>query len=355
MDWQGGDAVTVVYLDSVFVLNGVMDYFLLLATACLAGVPLRRMRFALAAVLGGLYAAAVFLPGCGALASIPGKALAGAAMALAAYGPDRKLPRLMLLLLLVSCGFAGCVLGLGMASGGVPMANGVFYTDVDVRVLLMAAGAAYVVLSVVFRASARQALNGTLTHAVLCWGDRKVELTALCDTGNGLRDPATGNPVLVACAERLRELWPPELRPFLTDRALEHPAEVLARLPSERTRFRLIPYRTVGVPSGLLLAVRTDRCVIGGRRMERLLVALSPTTLGDGFDALWGELERSEQDDHFTYPAAKGFEASGAAAGERCPLHWWQRHAAAAPVPGAGGGAGGPHRGGVGPSDADRT
>ena len=94
--------MTVVYLDSVFVLNGLMDYFLLLATAYLAGVPLRRRRFALVGVLGGLYAAAVFLPGCGALASVPGKMLAGAAMALAAYGPDRKLPRLILLLLLVS-------------------------------------------------------------------------------------------------------------------------------------------------------------------------------------------------------------------------------------------------------------
>ena len=345
--------MTVVYLDSVFVLNGVMDYFLLLATACLAGVPLRRWRFALAGALGGLYAAAVFLPGCGALASVPGKILAGAAMALAAFGQDRKLPRLMLLLLLVSCGFAGCVLGLGLASGGVPMANGVFYTDVDVRVLLMAAGAAYAVLSVVFRASARQAVSGTLTHVTLCWGDRRAELTALCDTGNGLRDPATGNPVLVACAGRLGQLWPPELRPFLTDRALVHPAEALARLPSERTRFRLIPYRAVGVPSGMLLAVRTDWCVIGGRRMERLVVALSPTELGEGFSALWGELERSEKDDHFTYSAANGAEAAGTAAGGRRPLHWRQRHAAAAPVPGAGGGAGGPHRGGGSPPDAD--
>ena len=292
--------MTVVYLDSVFVLNGVMDYFLLLAAAHLAGVPLRRGRFAMGALLGGLYAAAVFLPGCGVLASIPGKILSGAVMALIAYGPGRKLPRLILLLLLVSCGFAGCVLGLGLASGGMPMANGVFYTDVDVRVLLIAAGAAYTVLTVVFRASARQAFDGVLTHVTLCWGERRSDLTALCDTGNGLRDPATGNPVLVACGGRLRELWPPELRPFLTEQALEHPAEVLARLTAERTRFRLIPYRAVGVSSGMLLAVRTDWCVIGGRRLERLLVALSPTELGDGFDALWGELERSEKDDHFT-------------------------------------------------------
>ena len=35
---EGGMAVTVVYLDSVFFLNGVMDYLLLLCTARLAGI-----------------------------------------------------------------------------------------------------------------------------------------------------------------------------------------------------------------------------------------------------------------------------------------------------------------------------
>ena len=44
--------MTVVYVDSVFLLNGAMDYLLLLCTARLAGLRLRRGRYALAAVLG---------------------------------------------------------------------------------------------------------------------------------------------------------------------------------------------------------------------------------------------------------------------------------------------------------------
>lgn len=60
--------MTVVYLDRVVLLNLAVDYLLLLATARLAGLPLRRGRLALAAALGALYAAAVFLPGCRMLA-----------------------------------------------------------------------------------------------------------------------------------------------------------------------------------------------------------------------------------------------------------------------------------------------
>ena len=39
--------MTVIYIDSVFVLNALMDYLLLLAAARLAGLPLRRGRYLL--------------------------------------------------------------------------------------------------------------------------------------------------------------------------------------------------------------------------------------------------------------------------------------------------------------------
>lgn len=60
--------MTVVYLDRVVLLNLAVDYLLLLATARLAGLPLRRRRLGLCAALGAAYAAAVFLPGCRELA-----------------------------------------------------------------------------------------------------------------------------------------------------------------------------------------------------------------------------------------------------------------------------------------------
>ena len=41
----GGVTVTVVYIDSLFLLNLIVDYLLLLGAARLAGEPLRRLRF----------------------------------------------------------------------------------------------------------------------------------------------------------------------------------------------------------------------------------------------------------------------------------------------------------------------
>ena len=44
--------MTVVYVDSVFVLNALMDYLLALSVGRLAGIPLRRGRYLLAGLLG---------------------------------------------------------------------------------------------------------------------------------------------------------------------------------------------------------------------------------------------------------------------------------------------------------------
>lgn len=285
--------MTVVYIDSVFLLNSLMDAIVLLATAHLGGIPMKRGRCFLAAVFGGCYAAAVFLPGGKSLASLPGKLTAGMLMALIAFGWERRILRLILLFFAVSCGLAGCVMALGMMAGGVPVENGIFYTNVDAGVLLIASAAAYIVLTVVFRASAGNRLKGLLVPVTLAWGDRRVRLTALCDTGNALRDPATGRPVLVAETLRVRELFPAELRSMLASGALYAPADLLGRLGESRVRFRLIPYQAVGVTGGMLLAVRTDWGEVGGKRYDRLMVALSPTELGDGFTALWGSWEGS--------------------------------------------------------------
>lgn len=351
--------MTVVYVDSVFTLNTVMDYLVIAAAAKLSGISLRRGRYLLAAVFGGAYAVSVFLPGCGVFGSWPGKIAAGAVMAAIAFAGERRLLRLTLLVFALSCALAGCVLALALLTDScVPMAGGVFYTDVDSRVLLLSAGGAYVVLTVVFRTAARHGVRGELVPVRICLGNATAELTALCDTGNTLRDPVTGRPVLVASCRSLQLLWPVRLRRVLTEHSLRAPADLLELLHLEEPelRFRLIPYSAVGVNGGLLLAFRSDWTEIGGTRYEGLPVAISPTELGTGYGALWGMTARTggnhgKLEKHTAQTAG----ADRSAAGHAGSLHRGKRHATPAPVPGTGGGAAGAPERRECPQGTDRT
>lgn len=349
--------MTVIYIDSVFVLNALMDYLLLLCAARLAGLPLRRGRYALAALAGGAYAVAVFLPGLGFLSQTPVKIAAGVLLGLIAYGGEEKLLRLLLLFSGVSCAMAGCVLGLGLlAGGGIPPAvNGVFYTNVDARALVIAGTAAYAVFTLVFRAAAGHGVRGELLPVRVSIGGRTAELTALRDTGSGLRAP-DGRAVLVAAPGALDAALPREAAALLRRRGLEAPEALLEplRAAAPALRPRLTPYRAVGTAAGLLLAIRTDWTEVGGIRYPGLTAALAPSPLGEGYAALWGG------------PAGKGgrhgsasenktaADPAGAAAAGGDPLHRGQRHPAAAAEPGTGGGAALGHGRG-GPAGADRT
>lgn len=311
--------MTVVYIDSVFLLNAAMDFLLLLATEDLAGVPRRRGRCLLAAIFGGAYAAVVFLPGCGGLAHLPGKLAAGLAMALIAYGGRPRFLRLSLLALAVSCALAGCVLCLGLFGGEVPMENGVFYTNVNLRVLLTAAAAAYLLMSVVFRASAARGAEGKRIPVTVCLRGKTLHLTALYDTGNALRDPLSGQPVLVISADTAQALFPPPLR--ITGEWLKDPASCLERLQKSGYSVRLLPYRAVGTSGGLLLAIRCDRAEIGGRIWKGLLLALSPTHLENGVSALWGGEEGEAGNGTVERLVARGAAKAWTAADAGDPLH----------------------------------
>lgn len=276
--------MTVIYVDTLFLLNTMVDYLLLLASARLAGEPLARLRFALGAVLGGLYAVAIFLPGMGFLARPLCRGAAAVLMVLLAFWRSRRLLRQVLIFLALACAFGGGVLAVELLGGQrLALGGGVLYSGMDLKIVLLSAAGCYGLLTLVFRGIGRHGgPSGELTRVRLTLGERQVELTGLVDTGNTLTDPATGRPVLVAEADSLEELLPPGLRPGPAE--LRDPAGVLERLEDGpwRLRFRLLPYRAVGVERGLLLALRMDRVQVGEEDRGPMLAALSPTPVSDG-------------------------------------------------------------------------
>ena len=269
----------VVYIDQVFGLNMLIDYLLLLCAARLTGESLRRLRFALAALLGGLYAALAVLPGGGFLTHPACKLASAVGMGLVAYGGSRRLLRLLLVFFGVAAAFGGGVLALQLLwDGGRPL---------DLPTVLLCWAGCYVFLSLVFHRTVRHG-GGELAGAELELGGRRCRLTAMVDTGNTLTDPATGRPVMVAEGERLRALFPTGESPEPGE--LRDPVSALERRRRSPCRWRLLPYRAVGVDRALLLAVRVDRARVGGEDYGPILVALSPTPVSDGggYSALIG-------------------------------------------------------------------
>ena len=276
--------MTVIYLDTLFLLNAVMDYLLLLCSARLAGEELHRLRMAAGGVLWGVYAAAAVLPGAEFLLHPLCKIGSAVLMVLVGLGGSRRLLRQSILFFALACAFGGGVLAIGLlGGGGLSLGGGLIYSGMDVKIVLLSAAGCYVLFTLAMsRVGRHTAAAGELVPLRLRLLDREVSFTALVDTGNTLTDPLSDRPVIVAEASSLSGLFPKRLAPTAED--LNAPDRVLERLNTGRWRgrFRLLPYRAVGVECALLLAVRVDSLLVDGRDRGGALVAFSPTAVSDG-------------------------------------------------------------------------
>lgn len=271
--WSGGKEAggLVIYLDSFLLLNLILDYLLLLLTGRIAGAALFRWRLFLAALLGSAYAGAAVLPAFVFLGHPLVRVGVGILMVLIGYGSQRRLWKLTLLFFALSAALGGGLYAVSLMGIGLP--------TLEVKYILLFSAAAYCLLSLAGRKLARHGPR-EYRKLLIRLGDATVELTALVDSGNTLTDPMNGKAVVVAEGRCLSPLLPPEID-------LQHPAQCLPALKDPR-RFRLLPYRAVGIEQGLLLAVRADQVQINGQDAGTRLVALSPTPVSDTgcYDAL---------------------------------------------------------------------
>ena len=252
-----------VYLNLVMVLNFLVNFLLLLGTNKLSGFQPELRRVSASAALGAVYSGACLLPEFRFLGAFLWRLGVLGTMAVIAFGVNRTAVKQGGVFLLMNMALGGFALSFGRENWGA--------------FLLAAVG-----IWLLCQAAFGDAIGGReYVPLELAYGGNRLQLTALRDSGNSLRDPITGEQVLVLSAQaagRLTGLTPEQLR---------KPLETLEHRPLPG--LRLIPYRTVGTESGFLLGLRFENVRIGKKRCSAV-AAFAPNGLGrgDGFQALTG-------------------------------------------------------------------
>lgn len=250
------------YLEVVMGLSFVVELLLLMGAGAIADAPVGKGAGLLGAGIGAVYAGACLLPGFHFLGNTLWHLVVLVFISLVAFGLRPGNLRGAVLFVLLNLALSGVASGVGEGSFGTLAASAVVVPGLC---LLGSHGA-----------DARRYVTVRLCHR-----GTRVTITALRDTGNTLRDPISGERVLVADAWTAKQLL------GLDRQQLACPVQTLAAgtVPG----LRLIPYRTVGTGSGMLLAVRVEEMRMGNFRGSAL-VAFAPEGLeGNGaYQALTG-------------------------------------------------------------------
>lgn len=242
-----------VYVDGIMGINFLVDFLLLLCADRICGFSSEKKRLAAAALLGAVYSGTCLLPSFRFLGNMLWRVVSLGLMGTIAFGCSRSALQRSMVFVLLSLALGGLALSLGRVDLGTLLLSGACLWGLC-RLSLhgIAAGQEYLPLEI---------QNG----------EKILQLIALRDTGNTLCDPVTGRQALVISSRAASRLT------GLTTEQLRNPLETMASAPVPG--LRLLPFRTVGQGTGMMLAMWMERVTIRGKSAGAL-VAFAPEDFG---------------------------------------------------------------------------
>lgn len=239
-----------IYIDSVFLLNLVMDLYLLTLTVKALGKTATYPRIFAGSIAGAAgYCIILCLPGVGYMLKVLlGMIPVGMAM-IKVTCRTRGLKELLQGL--------GCLYVLSFCMGGIILfLKGKLAQNGDLAVVIAGMGfAGFVFCRKVIDIWQKKQKNH-FCRVNIPGDEGTLTIAALVDTGNGLTEPVSGKPVAILNAEEWKNLkqW---MRP---------------------EKYKLIPYHSIGKDSGMLEGYEIEAMEVDGamgkKRFEKVIIAI---------------------------------------------------------------------------------
>lgn len=254
-----------VYLDIIFLENILMNYIIIFATGAVIKTECRKLRIFIASLVGAVYTVVMYLNIIPIYSNFIMKVILSIAIVYIAFKPisSKKLIKDLIIFYLVSFVFGGCVFALMyfLKPQMVEIRNGVFVGSYPIKVALVGALIAFIVIQISFKLVKTKLSKKDMIYNVELYINKKsTKVKALLDTGNLLKDPITGFPVIVIEHKSLYSLIPEKVLDNL-EKILGGDIDDLTKdeeFNKTISRFRMIPFSSLGKQNGLLLGIKAD-------------------------------------------------------------------------------------------------
>lgn len=257
-----------IYLDIVILENIVINYLILLVTSKFSKNRSSNFRLFLGSVLGTAYLVfVILLPEERIYTTVLSKFLLSTVMVAVTFNIKKLAVFLKTLALFYATTFlfAGAAFALIFFNKDRSVIrNGVLvmsFLSTTWSELLLAFAVALIIMRIVWDAIQNKFLREKLLVRLNIVFDKKnIGLSALVDTGNSLHDPLTNMPVIVVEFSAIKDLLP-ECIKNIFERDFENDLNsVTAAISGSEwlSRFRLIPFTSLGKENGMLIGFRPD-------------------------------------------------------------------------------------------------
>lgn len=251
---QGGDSVKqVVYIDVLIFLNTIITFLLLSAASKLMKLTPSAGRFVIGSIVGGLSSLIIFAPDLGLFLSLTIKLLFSVIITSVTYNPTniKNILRQTAYFFAVSFIFAGMMMFASSLDGIsiINYNNGAVYINFSFLSLILASVICYITTVLLNKFTRHKTENDILYNIKIKSDDHCVSCSSILDTGNGLKDPFTGESIIIADIETLKDVLPNDIKLYYLNKG-----EYCKKL-------RLVPCSTINNES-LLPVFRADVAII---------------------------------------------------------------------------------------------
>ena len=298
-----------IYVDIVLLENLCMNYIILFGTAYIMKIKVKHIRILLASLIGAVYAVLAYAGVFPIYANLITKIILSICMTYIAFNPKKLkgLIKELLLFYLVSFSLGGCAFALLyiVRPQDIFMKDGVYIGTYPLKIALLGGITGFVITYIAIKiVKTRITKNEIIYKAVIKIEEQELEINVLLDTGNMLKDPISGDSVIMVEKNRLYKIVPKELLDNM-NKFLGGEFENKEILEYKK-RIRFIPFTSVGKQNGMLLGIKADLVKIitdvDEIINEKAIIGVYEKTLSKSgkYSGLIGLdiLERSEADEH---------------------------------------------------------
>lgn len=257
-----------IYLDVILLENLCMNYIILFATGLINRVKIKVWKLFVASLIGGVYSILSFAPVLEIYTNFLFKIILSVVMVYIAFHPQnvKQLFKELIIFYLVSFAFGGCAFALlyFIRPQDILTRNGVLTGTYPIKIALLGGIVGFVIVNIAFKLiKGKLSKKDMFCNISIFINGKEKQIKAFIDTGNLLKDPISGIPVIVVEVSELEEMIPKEIVENLNEILQGKDTKVLTEIPEDyKLKFRIIPFSSLGKQNGLLLGFIADKVII---------------------------------------------------------------------------------------------
>lgn len=257
-----------IYIDVVFIENLIMNYIILFATGIIIKIKIKHMRLILASVLGAIYSIVAYMSILEIYSSIVLKIVLSVIIVYIAFNPQnvKNMWKDIVIFYMTSFVFGGAAFALIyiIKPQDILMKNGLFLGTYPLKTIILGAIIAFIIIVTSFKiVKSKISKKDMFCTIKVKLNQREIEMKAMIDTGNLLKEPISNTPVIVIEHTLLYNCMPKEilnnLENILGGDFENIPEEIKNKYIS---KLKVIPFSSLGKQNGMLIGIKPEYVIV---------------------------------------------------------------------------------------------